>query len=367
MRFNEITVQAPFVARISGTSQPSIAASAQTVEANVVEVASVVSAGPGFVALYRSDASGAAKTASRIGSSPVEDGLTEDLEIVLTGYVANKESVVARLHVDQGSEGTFEPNGADLPATLDGAPVEVKIVLSVTTRSQPTVGVNDQTVELNTVAADRVNSFVPVAVVLYASGTDGKLDASEELGHKLLTAGLHEDVSIVLEDYVGDGEKLWLRLHGNSGDAADVAAWDGPDGDPPLKLGASSLERSFTVSVTDSSQPRVGIADQKPIAGDSLEIVVDEVVALEEGWVVIRRADAGGAMVSTGNIGYVSVPAGLSTGVKVILTDFPAANEKLFAALHADRGTQGTYQFPGVNAAVLFGGEPLAASFTALE
>ncbi len=81
------------------------------------------------------------------------------------------------------------------------------------------------------------------------------------------------------------------------------------------------------------------------------------------GWLVIHvEADGKPGPV----IGYVQVPAGGSTDVKVTI-DPAMATAKMFAMLHVDEGVKGTYEFPGADAPVKDGEMIVMQAFNQVE
>ncbi|RME54457.1 MAG: LPXTG cell wall anchor domain-containing protein, partial [Caldilineae bacterium] len=84
-----------------------------------------------------------------------------------------------------------------------------------------------------------------------------------------------------------------------------------------------------------------------------------EVVAAQDGWMVIHAQKDGGIGPV---IGHAPVSAGTNTDV-VVTIDADAATETLYAMLHIDAGEMGTYEFPGPDGPVVVDGAPLAPAF----
>ena len=92
-------------------------------------------------------------------------------------------------------------------------------------------------------------------------------------------------------------------------------------------------------------------------------VTVAQVNAAVDGWVVIHtEADGKPGPV----IGYAQVPAGESTDVEVTV-DASKATPKLFAMLHVDEGTKGTYEFPGADVPVKDGDMVVMQAFNQVE
>lgn len=102
--------------------------------------------------------------------------------------------------------------------------------------------------------------------------------------------------------------------------------------------------------------PAVSVADQDISAGT---VTVAEVVSDGPGWIVIH-ADAEGRPGPV--IGYAAVADGANQDVAVdVATD--QATETLYAMLHSDGGTVGTYEFPGADGPVSVGDQVLTPAF----
>lgn len=99
--------------------------------------------------------------------------------------------------------------------------------------------------------------------------------------------------------------------------------------------------------VMSEGTPSVTVSDQKLGADNSL--VIDKIVAAVDGWIVIH-ADASGkpGMV----LGHAAVKKGENDKVKVVLDDTKDLGDVVWAMLHIDAGTVGTYEFPGADAPV---------------
>jgi plastocyanin len=91
--------------------------------------------------------------------------------------------------------------------------------------------------------------------------------------------------------------------------------------------------------------PSVEVSDQDASGG---MVTVQKVTAANPGWIVIHTESDG----APGPIiGFAQVSAGENNAVDVEI-DLGGATEKLFAMLHIDAGTLGSYEFPGDDAPV---------------
>ena len=101
-----------------------------------------------------------------------------------------------------------------------------------------------------------------------------------------------------------------------------------------------ALVLAVAVPVLAQGMPTVEVNDQAVQDG---KVVVARVVAPEPGWIVIHAEKDG----KPGPIlGKTQVQAGENMNVAVAI-DVAKATPRLFAMLHVDRGTMGTFEFPG--------------------
>jgi hypothetical protein len=102
--------------------------------------------------------------------------------------------------------------------------------------------------------------------------------------------------------------------------------------------------------------PSVTVSDQ-PITDNM--VTVDMVVSSGPGWIVIHADDNG----SPGTVlGHTAVADGENTNVMVELAT-EGRTDMLWAMLHQDAGTVGTYEFPGDDAPVTLDGNVVMQSF----
>ena len=103
--------------------------------------------------------------------------------------------------------------------------------------------------------------------------------------------------------------------------------------------------------------PSVTVEDQ---AIENDQVTIASVYSDGPGWIVIHADDNG----SPGEVvGYAAVTEGENTDVTVDI-DTEMATETLYAMLHEDLGTEGTYEFPGDDGPVQVDGEVVVEPFT---
>lgn len=103
--------------------------------------------------------------------------------------------------------------------------------------------------------------------------------------------------------------------------------------------------------------PSVTVNDQAIQDGT---VTIAQVVSDGPGWIVIH-ADQNGAPGPV--VGHAAVSDGENNNV-VVTIDTASATSMLYAMLHTDAGTVGTYEFPGADAPVSAEGQPVMVSFS---
>jgi hypothetical protein len=106
--------------------------------------------------------------------------------------------------------------------------------------------------------------------------------------------------------------------------------------------------------------PSVTVANQE-VTSDS--VTVAQIVSNGPGWIVIHKEVNGGPGPV---VGYAPVKDGTNTKV-VVKIDTYTATPRLFAMLHTDAGTIGTYEFPGSDVPVMAGGKMVSPGFTVTD
>lgn len=105
--------------------------------------------------------------------------------------------------------------------------------------------------------------------------------------------------------------------------------------------------------------PAVTVADQEVKDGT---VTVAKTVAAQDGWMVIHKDQDGkpGPV-----IGFTAVKEGENENVQVKLEEDVSAPTMLWAMLHIDAGTKGTYEFPGADVPAKVGDQIVMQQFTA--
>lgn len=114
-----------------------------------------------------------------------------------------------------------------------------------------------------------------------------------------------------------------------------------------------------TTTTTAAVEPSVTVGDQ---TSDGTTITITQVTAAAPGWLVIHANVEG----KPGPVlGQVSVPEGTTANVVVTLSTPLRETEPVWAMLHVDAGTVGTYEFPGADSPVLVNDAIVMASLMA--
>jgi plastocyanin len=222
---------------------------------------------------------------------------------------------------------------------------------------EPAVLVADQEIVDDKVTVSEVVSDGPGWLVIHAQagGSPGPI-----LGYSPVADGTNTDVMVEI-DTANATETLYAMLHV---DAGEVGTWEFPDGpDVPAQVGGQIVSPAFQVTgsvavAEDSITPSVSVADQ---ALDGSSVTIAEITSDGPGWLVIH-AQADG---SPGPIlGYSPVASGPNSNVAVQL-DLSTATSTLYAMLHTDAGTVGTWEFPnGPDVPVMVDGQMVSPAFT---
>lgn len=111
-----------------------------------------------------------------------------------------------------------------------------------------------------------------------------------------------------------------------------------------------------TATTPPAVSPTIRVDDQSVDGG---QLVVAEVVSAGPGWIVIH-ADGGGKPGAV--LGHSPVMDGVNTNVTVSIDD-SEATPVLYAMLHVDAGTVGTYEFPGSDGPATVNGQMVSPAF----
>lgn len=163
------------------------------------------------------------------------------------------------------------------------------------------------------------------------------------IGLKRIEKGKSTDVNVELEKVTTD--KVIVAVHA---DRAEKGEFDfdmmAPtmSADRPYFVDEKELAKVVTMRrfgvPAETGTAVIEVADQPGVAG---ELKIARAVAPTDAWIVVHL-DADGA--PGARVGLQRIPAGESADVLVKLDPLPLT-EKLFVAVHADRGAAGLFEF----------------------
>ncbi|MCB9786648.1 MAG: hypothetical protein H6744_08130 [Deltaproteobacteria bacterium] len=328
-----------------GDTLPSVVVSDQSLlTPRAVVVDSVATPVDGWIVIHEDDGSGA--FGDVIGYAPVAAGTSVDVGVTLDRDAVNGETLYAMLHIDGGEIGTYEFPGSDVPATTASGDIiapAFEVLDGGAGPVVPSVTVVDQAVSpANSVVVAQVVSDGPGFIVIHEDDGSGSFGAV--IGHAAVVSGANLDVRVTLERDASNGETLYAMLHT---DAGTVGTYEFPGPDGPVMDGSGAvIAPPFVVTVAAPVTNAVEVANQ---GADPIDhVVVAKVTADVDGFIVIHEDDGSGSFGAV--IGYSAVSAGTTSDVAVDLDRQVVQGETLYAMLHIDAGTAGTYEFPGPDA-----------------
>lgn len=208
--------------------------------------------------------------------------------------------------------------------------------------------VADQTISQNTIKVEMTDLPADGWIVIHRSMSSGGPVVPGIISEPVkVMKGESFDVpvAILATEPLMDGEKLWVMLHTETGTIGQYE-FDGANGfDPPFTDNDGDIVmKSITITT-----PSISVMNQ-PVNNNS--IVIAEVNAAADGWLVVHNDDGNGGIVLPGIIGKTRVQKGINTNVVVMLDPMNTyvPGQKLFPMLHLDNGIIGQYEFDGASA-----------------
>ncbi|EMR02991.1 DUF7282 domain-containing protein [Cesiribacter andamanensis] len=225
--------------------------------------------------------------------------------------------------------------------------------------------VADQMLSANTIRVDAISMDKAGWVVVHkASAAGGPVVPDIISIPKQLPAGSSMDVAIMLREDVSlqEGETLWVMLHTDAGVMGTYEFDASTSVDAPL----TDAQGNMVMQSIEVMSAAI-IAQDQPISNNS--VVIDEVRATVDGWLVIHNDNGMGEPVIPAIIGKTWVEAGTTTNVVVELDETNLQpGQKLFPMLHVDSPADGEYTFPeNGDAPEVFGQNIIMVNFTVEE
>jgi predicted lipoprotein with Yx(FWY)xxD motif len=232
----------------SGNTTQLIKVSDQPINGGAVMVDEVVSAGPGWIVIYTTNANG--QPDQPIGYAAVKDGDNQGIMVQVDTTKA-QGTLYALLHADKGAIGTFEFPGVDDPVMVGVQMIAstFKITSGQTTTGLatpavllPSITVSDQAVKDGTVSISQVVSNGNWWLVIHRQNPDGSM--GEYIGYTLLKNGVNTNVVVKL-DLKKATSVLYAMLHEDHG-VIGVLEFPGPD--VPVMVNGQMITPKFNVT-----------------------------------------------------------------------------------------------------------------------
>jgi hypothetical protein len=216
------------------------------------------------------------------------------------------------------------------------------------------IAASDQTDNpTNRVIVTQVKSASAGWVVIHEANGSTFGDA---IGHVAVPSGTSTNVAVTLDREIVDGETLYAVLHDDLGQAG---AFEFPGSDVPATQGGQVIKDSFVVHLQGTVQPSI-VANAQTLNSLSTQVLVASAVSDGPGWATIHE-QTGGTVGA--DIGHALLSSGTNQNITVTLNRPAIDGEMLYAMLHTDLGTVGTYEFPGVDAPVSVSGDIVMTPF----
>lgn len=331
-------------------TDPSISVMDQVNRGNIFNIGSVSAAEDGWIVIHGPNANNdGPQIPEIIGKAPVSAGVNENVEIVLNDgeEVAVGDNLYPMLHYDTGTDGEYEfdgQSGLDQPViTAEG---DIVLTSFEVIENMSSLMAEDQTIMNNSITVD-VESDTDGWIVVHASNeaNDGP-QIPEIIGKAPIQEGMNTDVQITFDEgvVVEDGDVLYPMAHYDTGTIGEYEFDGQGPHDQPVITADGILLTSITVS--GSAAPAVSVEDQ---AVENGSVTISETMAGQIGFVVLHRDTGNDAPVVPASIGHGQVYAGQNTDLVIELDEGETldSGEKVWAMLHIDNGTIGSYDFDG--------------------
>jgi predicted lipoprotein with Yx(FWY)xxD motif len=391
-------------------NQPSVTVSDQATDGSSVVVAKVVSKGPGWIAIH---AQQGGQVGQVIGYTHVNDGENDNVTVKIDPTKATP-TMYAMLHIDAGQVGVYEFPGPDVPYMANGQMITpaFNVTKAASASLTPSVTLKDQDVSSGKVLVDDVVSNGPGWVDIHVDNPDGTM--GKEIGYTAVHSGDNRNVVVTI-----DASKATPTMHAMLHvDAGTPGVFENPGADVTVMLNGQMVGASFkdtagqaanaapntaatapampgmnatpaaTSPAAYPTQPSAAYPTQAPTQGSGSgggigmvmatpsggmtpsvkvsdqqiqngTVKVDDVVSSGPGWIVIYTVKNGQP---DQPIGYTHVNDGDNPNV-VVKIDTSKPVDTLYAQLHVDAGTVGTFEFPGPDVPVMMGVQMISGTF----
>lgn len=324
-----------------------IAASEQIGATRTVTIDIVRAPKDSWVVVHQNDGGMPGK---RLGYVAVKKGVTRNVKVKLDSKVPLTPELLAAVHADGGIKGKLEfdmddmEGSTDKPYYVDGA--EVAVAFAAAEFGVP-VEMDGATIEAgdqglgSKVTISSAMAPTDAFIVVHKATADGM--PGERVGYAAIKEGETKNVEVKITKKLSGRTKLLAAIHADRGVAGKLEFdMKKPVDSPDQPFFADGMEVATAFEVGSWGVPvdeaSIKVADQ---VGATDRLVVDRVVAPADGWIVVHK-DAGGAPGE--RVGLKRVEEGETVDIDVELTS-EELTEKLFVAVHADRGQSEVFDF----------------------
>ncbi|QNR25609.1 DUF7282 domain-containing protein [Croceimicrobium hydrocarbonivorans] len=241
--------------------------------------------------------------------------------------------------------------------------------------NEPTVAtldVSTQVISQNMVEVTMTEVPSDGWIVIHAdNGSNGPVVPAIISEPKWIEAGSNMSVMVQIDANatITDGDQVWVMLHEDTGTKMQYEFDGNNDLDPPFVVDGAPVMSAVNIMSAKINSPDMDVTNNT--------VVIPEVVAAADGWLVIHNDNGMGGIVLPDVIGKVQVSKGVNTNVTVQLDASVnlSSGQKLFPMLHLDNGQIGVYEFDGASAFdgpeifgnLAFPGNVIFTSFTVLN
>ncbi|WP_375140843.1 DUF7282 domain-containing protein [Salinarchaeum laminariae] len=334
-------VMAPAQATLADTAATTF--EAQTTGGNHVIVDSVYLPEGGFVTMHDSSlGDGAVFDSIRGTSEYLEPGLHRDVTVMLNDSLTANDSLFAMAHQDTDDDQTYtfpESEGEnDGPYTDDGDIVMDSGMVSVSA----SVDFVHQSSDGTTVTVERVDLSEGGFVTIHDETlTNGSVFGSVAGTSEYLDAGVHTDVTIMLDEPVDESHTFYAMAHQDTdGDESYTFLESEGENDGPYTSGGDIVMTAAMVDIP----AHIAISEQTAENGET--ITVDSVTLQNGGFVTVHDATlADGAVFDSvrGTSEYLG--PGTHENVEITLDAPLESSGDVFAMAHYDSDGDETYTF----------------------
>ncbi len=261
-----------------------------------------------------------------LGQTAVSPGINHDVTITIDPLQAT-DPLIAMLHHDNGTPGTFEFPGPDSPWQEDGTTVMTDFAITYDFRL-PTVTIADQNVGEDGIV--QVETVVSVGDGWLQIHADENGRVGEVLGSVFVPDGVTESLPVAIR-WREATPTLHAVLYEDNGRSRRFD----PTEDLPVLVGGVPLITTFNVTLPLD----VFVLDQPVIDG---KIELERVYSNGPGWAVVYFDNEGDLGLI---IGFAPLAAGLNEAVEIEVIE-SAVTPQLHILLHTDDEPIGEFDFP---------------------